>query len=91
MGNGAEPVGTNAFELALGVLAGLAGLALAVEEVPLAVEEAPLDGGTELLAEALHPARAATAATASAARADPNLLIIMPRSVKCPLCEVPAL
>jgi hypothetical protein len=75
MGNGIEPVGTNAFELAVGVLTGVA---VALGEVPLALEEVPLDGGTELLAEALHPARATTAATASAALADPNLLISCP-------------
>src|ERR1035438_1502516 len=68
MGKEIEPVGTNAFEFAFGVVTGLA----------FAVEEVPLDGGTELLAEALHPARATTAATASAALADPNLLISCP-------------
>src|ERR1700676_3633571 len=65
MGNEIEPVGTNAFEFAFGVVTGLA----------LAVEEVPLDTATDLLAEALHPARATTAATARTALADPNLLI----------------
>jgi hypothetical protein len=74
-GNEAEPPGTNAFELALGVLAGVAA---ALEEGPVALEEVPLAGGTELLAEVPHPARATTAATARAALADPNLLISCP-------------
>jgi len=56
----------------------LAGVAVALEAVPVALEEVPLAGGTELLAEVPHPARATTAATARAALADPNLLISCP-------------
>jgi hypothetical protein len=72
MGKEIEPVGTNAFEFAFGVVTGLA----------LAVEEVPVEVATELLAEALHPASAPTAATARTALADLNLLICTPRSVK---------
>jgi hypothetical protein len=64
-----DPVGTDALELAFGVVTGLA---LAVPDVPVAIGTVLL---VELLPEALHPARAATAATARAAPADPNLLI----------------
>src|ERR1035437_8300409 len=72
MGKEIEPVGTNAFEFAFGVVAGLA----------LALEEVPLDTATELLAEELHLARATPAATARTLLAELNLLICSPRYVK---------
>jgi hypothetical protein len=71
MGYGAAPAGPNAFDFAFGVVTGLA----------TALEEVLTGAAPELLAVALHPARATTAAPAITALADLNLLIRMPRSV----------
>ncbi|MGD0063750.1 MAG: hypothetical protein ABSB76_09940 [Streptosporangiaceae bacterium] len=70
MGNEIELAGTNAFELVVGVAAGVA---LTLDAA--LPDEVLLDTGAELLAEVLHPARATTADTARTALADPNLLI----------------
>ena len=82
-GNGIDPAGTNEFEVALGVPEGELELAAAEGDPP---DEVPPDElppeAPDVLADAPHPASAITATPARTARADLNLLMSMPRSVK---------
>ena len=79
MGNGTDPVGTNEFEVALAVAAGVPALAATEGEPPAAVL---LDAAPDVLADPPHPASVITAAPARTARAELNLLMSMPRSAR---------